>query len=81
MDLSVSSSTISDNETIEDGGGGLSSWGYGSVSIDNSTISGKSTVWRGGGIETDNDLTISNSTITGNTADGEGGGIVLYGER
>lgn len=78
-DLSIHSSTFSENEAEFGHGGGIYSRGE-TISIINSTISGNSAVENGGGLIVldHNDfvsLTIDSSTIAANHTEGNGGGI------
>ncbi|MDP3970161.1 MAG: DUF5011 domain-containing protein [bacterium] len=78
--LTVTNSTISDNQAGASGiGGGIhTNW---NIKVYNSTISGN-TALHGGGIGTTCSATatstITNTTITGNTATSDGGGIRNY---
>ncbi|MCA9007625.1 MAG: hypothetical protein KDA70_20300, partial [Planctomycetaceae bacterium] len=91
-DLTLLSSTLSENSTVNNGGGYYSN--YGLTRIFNSTLSGNSTLHTGGGInvgrpigvdtysapnvEGPAELEIFNSTITGNTADHRSGIYTIY---
>jgi uncharacterized repeat protein (TIGR01451 family)/CSLREA domain-containing protein len=80
----IDSSTIIDNTTAQDFGGGVADQGGGNFTITNTTISGN-TASEGGGIETEGgegpgSLTLVGDTISGNTAtaggfEAPGGGI------
>ncbi|MEO0396403.1 MAG: choice-of-anchor Q domain-containing protein [Cyanobacteria bacterium P01_A01_bin.137] len=75
--ITINSSTISGNTTINDEGGALWS-GYANVEINDSTISGNSSATDGGALWAyGGTLTINNSTISGNTSDDEGGGLYI----
>jgi hypothetical protein len=79
-DVSISSSTFSDNDARRDGGGIAAEAGE----ILNSTIAGNEAGGNGGGIHAsiqsgDTPVAIGSSTITGNYAnDGFGGGVHAY---
>ena len=75
--LTVSESTIADNDSDGDGGG-IQNESGGTLTITNSTITGNSSGGNGAGVENLGALTITNSTITGNSGD-EGGGIYNTG--
>ncbi len=91
-DITLLSSTLSENSTINNGGGYYSN--YGLTRIFNSTLSGNSTLRTGGGInvgrpidvdtysapnvEGPAELEIFNSTITGNTANYRSGIYTIY---
>ena len=91
-DLTLLSSTLSENSTVNNGGGYYSN--YGLTRIFNSTLSGNSTLHSGGGInvgrpiyvdtysapnvEGPAELEIFNSTITGNTANHRSGIYTIY---
>lgn len=80
----IDSSTITDNTTADDSGGGVADVGGGNYTITNSTISGNAAN-SGGGIEAQagegpGSLTLTGDTISGNTAsengfNAPGGGI------
>src|SRR5215203_3746228 len=93
MALKLTGSTITDNSTDGDGGGGIFSNTDipdtdptndpdTTTTITNSTISGNSSTLPGGGVLNNDGLTvIENSTITNNTApNDEGSGVASYGD-
>jgi len=85
-DVTLTSSTVSGNDSTL-GGGGIftSSVSTSAVSLTNSTVSGNSVVGlvssgRGGGIFASGAVTLTSSTVSGNsTASGIGGGIFSSG--
>jgi hypothetical protein len=83
--LTVSTSTISNNDATADGGGVYSDAGSGRTTIVNSTISANTAKYSGGGVHNHDGLTwISHSTVTGNdvtksVADGGVGGGIMSG--
>jgi CSLREA domain-containing protein len=85
--LTVSTSTISYNDAIGDGGGIYSDAGEGRTTILNSTISVNTARYSGGGVHNHDGLTwISHSTVTGNhvtksVADGGVGGGIMSGSN
>ena len=91
--MKLTGSTITDNSTDGDGGGGIFSNTDipdtdptndpdTTTTITNSTISGNSSTLPGGGVLNNDGLTvIENSTITNNTApNDEGSGVASYGD-
>jgi CSLREA domain-containing protein len=75
----ISQSVISDNESLDDEGGGLYLFSPdGDTLIERSTFSGNTALDEGGGIYVDENIdapvTISSTTVSGNTAQ-DGGGI------
>lgn len=80
--VTVTNSTIADNDCDTDGGGIATEGsggedGDGNVVLTSSTVTGNSAGSDGGGIDSDGaDVTVTSSTISGNKAlDGDGGGI------
>jgi uncharacterized repeat protein (TIGR01451 family) len=72
-DLTLDSSTVSNNVASNNGGGIYIH--YGILSLSNCTVSGNTT-WIGGGIYNYNGyLTVNGSTVSNNIASGNGGGI------
>ena len=75
--LTVSDSTISDNNADGDGGG-IQNESGGTLTITNSTITGNSSGGNGAGVENLGALSITDCTITANSGSG-GGGIYNNG--
>ncbi|MBL8963808.1 MAG: right-handed parallel beta-helix repeat-containing protein [Phycisphaeraceae bacterium] len=75
--LTVSNSTIANNQSSAGGGGGIDNTGV--LTITNSTIGGNNAgIGDGGGIRNSGSVTIINSTISGNQAVG-GGALANFG--
>ncbi len=74
--VTVTNSTISNNQATIDGGGIHNDEG-GTTTIDRSTISGNTATGNGGGITVQWEAVthLVNSTVSGNQAQGDGGGI------
>jgi CSLREA domain-containing protein len=79
-DLTITSSTVSDNSATGGFGGGIVNWG-GTLKITGSTVSGNSAPSgnAGGMYNLDGTLTISGSTVSGNSALDRGGGMLNFG--
>jgi predicted outer membrane repeat protein len=80
QELTITNSSIVNNQTCGDGGGIYMHTGEGRVHVENSTIAGNSAAGSGGAIasngDSDTQIEVVNSTITGNSA-GWGGAIDL----
>jgi hypothetical protein len=79
--VSVTGSTISDNNSNRGRGGGIMVSGGGALTIANSTITGNSASGPGGGIGVSGQAVIVNSTIALNNVTGSGGGGLYVGTR
>jgi predicted outer membrane repeat protein len=81
--LTVTSSTLSGNDTVYDTGGSATAGGgiynSGILSVTNSTLSGNSATKYGGGIYNTDTLTVTNSTLSTNHASSVGGGLYVGG--
>ncbi|MGI8855645.1 MAG: beta strand repeat-containing protein [Thermomicrobiales bacterium] len=78
--LSVTNSTISDNNGTSGPGGGIFNGINSTLRVTNSTISRNSAVQGGGiGIDSGGTVAMTNSTLSGNTATSDGGGIFVNG--
>jgi hypothetical protein len=76
--LTLTESTVSDNDNEAGSGGGI--YNDGTLTLVGSTISKNYTFYSGGGIANSGSLTLINTTVSGNaTAEGNGGGIVNGG--
>jgi serine/threonine protein kinase len=75
--LTLTNSTVSNNVSFGDsGGGGINNGDNGSVTLTNSTVLGNAAPFgNGGGISNSGNLTLTNSTVSENTAQNDGGGI------
>ena len=75
--LILTNSTVSDNLTMGNGGGGIANFDSSTLTLTNSTVSGNAAPFgSGGGILNYDNLTLTNSTVSENTAQ-NGGGISI----